>query len=67
MDASGLLTGYETLPYVFDDVAEARRFVDVYVSILFEDGKSGYDHHGDYWWACDASEELTIRRYTVEN
>jgi hypothetical protein len=47
-------------------VAEARWFVDVYISNLFGDGKSGYDREGDYWWACDVGEEVKLHRYTVE-
>lgn len=64
-DPSGAVIGDEELPYLFDDVGEARHFLGVYVSAIFESGRCGYDRADGSWWACDDTKTVALQRYTV--
>jgi hypothetical protein len=66
VDPSGDVVTRMVLPFAFETVIEANDFMDVYVPAVFEGGTSGYQDNDDYWWGCDATEELTIHRYIVE-
>jgi len=66
VSASGEVKEHDLLPMVFDDAAEADRFMDVYGAKIFADGRSGYDRSGGYWWGCDGTLEAILHRYVVD-
>lgn len=65
-DAAGVVVGGQALPLEFDTAAAARSFMDAYVSIVFEAGRSGYDPAGAYWWGCDETQDIKLHRYILQ-
>jgi hypothetical protein len=64
LDRNADLLVHEVLPVMFEQTANARRFMDCYIDQVY-DGRGGYEAEHQSWWACDATQIATLHRYTL--